>query len=137
VHINEKKNKYCHVIIYIRNVTLILFNDGIYFICKIKGITKHESEYVAKHRNVKYTCRILVQHSKYMHIIALNTYHLYMCMYNITYIIISVWLYNLFNIHRSCIFEKIKNSQLNYYIFPANTMLHVTYMLVVISHSTI
>jgi len=63
---------------------LVLFNDRIYFICKVKDITKHGSEYVAKYRNVKYTCRILAQHSKYMHIIALNTYRLYMCIHLIT-----------------------------------------------------
>lgn len=47
---------------------LVIFNDGIYHICKSKDVTKHGNESVAKYKNVKYTCRILAQHSKYMYV---------------------------------------------------------------------
>lgn len=46
---------------------LVLFTDGIYFICNSKNVTKSGKEYMAKYKNEKYTCRFIAQHSKYMY----------------------------------------------------------------------
>lgn len=92
---------------------LVLFNDGIYFICKSKNVTKHGNEYVAKYRNIKYTCRILAQHSKY--ILPINTcvHVMYLtspCIYNYARL-----MYNSFNIQQRShiLFKKVRNNYVN------------------------
>lgn len=90
-------------------LALVIFNDGIYHICKSKDVTKHGNECVAKYKNVKYTCRIIAQHSKYVCVclyVCVGEYCIYIYIIALIY---NTYIYMYININMGYILYIISN----------------------------